>query len=100
MSDAAIKHLRENQQQMDMDGIIVGVSRQALEEALDHITTLEAELAELEAENEALREDRERLEWLVNNNSEIRGNWICIHTYLNYLPEFRAAIDEAMGKDD
>jgi hypothetical protein len=61
---------------------------------------LEAQLAEKDAEIEALREDRERLEWLVNNNSEIRGNWICIHTYLNYLPEFRAAIDEAMGKDD
>ena len=44
--DNAIYNLREHQQQLDMDGIMVGVSRQALEETLDYVTSLERQLAE------------------------------------------------------
>jgi hypothetical protein len=38
----AIENLRTNQQQLDMDGIIVGVSRQALEEVLAYVERLRA----------------------------------------------------------
>lgn len=34
---AAIENLRNSQQQLDMDGIIVGVSRQAIEEVLAYV---------------------------------------------------------------
>lgn len=33
----AIKQLKEHQQQLDADGVRVGVSRQALEEVLEHL---------------------------------------------------------------
>lgn len=35
-TNESIKHLRENQRQLDIDGCTVGVSRQALEEVLDY----------------------------------------------------------------
>ena len=41
MSKEAIENLRQHQQQLDADGSFVGVSRQALEEALDFIALLE-----------------------------------------------------------
>lgn len=41
--------LHDHQQQLDMDGVMVGVSRQAVDEVL-------AELATLRAENELMRE--------------------------------------------
>lgn len=48
MNNAAIKNLRENQQQLDMDGVMVGVSRQALDELIMDYESLE------EAINKAL----------------------------------------------
>ena len=36
--EEAIKHLTNNQRQLDMDGCEVGVSRQALDEVLDYIS--------------------------------------------------------------
>lgn len=41
----ALDALRTDQQQLDQDGVFVGVSRQALDEVLTHIAALEAELA-------------------------------------------------------
>lgn len=43
----AVENLRQHQRQLDMDGIFVGVSRQALDEVLDYI----------EADREAIRAD-------------------------------------------
>lgn len=57
MSDAAAKNLRESQTQLDMDGIQVGVSRQALEEVLE--------------EREEARRYQERLEWMVNYEASV-----------------------------
>ena len=37
MIDAAIEELKTHQTQLDMDGVMVGVSRQALEELLEHV---------------------------------------------------------------
>ena len=37
MIDAAIEELKTHQTQLDMDGVMVGVSRQALEELLAHV---------------------------------------------------------------
>ena len=37
MPDEAIKSLREHQQQLDEDGIMVGVSRQAVHEVLNYL---------------------------------------------------------------
>lgn len=46
---AAIKNLREHQQQLDIDGIFVGVSRQALEEVLAFVAAALLEGAKLGA---------------------------------------------------
>lgn len=43
----AVINLRENQFQLDADGCMVGVSRQALEEALERIAEQDAEIADL-----------------------------------------------------
>lgn len=55
----AIKNLREHQQQMDIDGCRVGVSRQALDETLDYIETMhnvhDDLVADLEKSNETLQ---------------------------------------------
>ncbi|MEM1189893.1 MAG: hypothetical protein AAGI72_15280 [Pseudomonadota bacterium] len=98
MSDAAAANLRQCQVQLDMDGIQVGVSRQALDEVLD--------------EREELIRDRTRLEWMVNHEAQIDvsdgDTWIvrCTHgTSTKYTindeirvvaDEWREAIDEAM----
>lgn len=42
----AIEALRTRQRQLDQDGVEVGVSRQALDETLDHIEKLETHLRE------------------------------------------------------
>ena len=39
MIDAVIEELKTHQTQLDMDGVMVGVSRQALEELLAHVAT-------------------------------------------------------------
>jgi len=69
---SAVQNLRDYRQQQDADGVIVGVSRQALDEALDHITALEAE-------NERLKRDcgiwertaKVRTEGLVGAEAEL-----------------------------
>lgn len=38
--NCALKELQEHQTQLDMDGVMVGVSRQALEEVLNEVTQL------------------------------------------------------------
>jgi len=38
--NAAYKNLQENQKQLDADGVMVGVSRQALDETLDLVDQL------------------------------------------------------------
>ena len=50
MSDleGAINALKNGQQQLDMDGIFVGVSRQALEEVLDGIERLQKVISEID----------------------------------------------------
>jgi hypothetical protein len=48
----AIEVLRKYQKQLDPEGIEVGVSRQALDEVLDTIESLQARVAELEAAEE------------------------------------------------
>jgi hypothetical protein len=47
VSAEAVAQLRENQKQLDMDGIMVGVSRQALEEVLASHAALLAALKEI-----------------------------------------------------
>lgn len=44
MSDKAAQWLRDNQQQLDADGSMVGVSRQALDEVLERTAELEEKL--------------------------------------------------------
>ena len=48
MTIPAIQNLIDHQRQLDMDGCEVGVSRQALDEALAHIRTLERALDKAE----------------------------------------------------
>jgi hypothetical protein len=47
MSEAE-KNLRDSQRQLDMDGCMVGVSRQALDETLDEFTRLRDEVSTLQ----------------------------------------------------
>jgi hypothetical protein len=61
---------------------------------------LEDKVTALQRENAELVKDRERLEWLVQDNSSIQGNWILIQLYLNYRNDWREAIDEAMREAD
>lgn len=61
----AIQNLRESQQQLDMDGIIVGVSRQALEEVL-------AEVDRLRAQAPGWRTlTADEVEWVTNDIAEL-----------------------------
>ena len=48
MIEAAIEELKTHQTQLDMDGVMVGVSRQALEELLAHVAAQPAPIAGLE----------------------------------------------------
>lgn len=52
---------------------------------------------ELEEENERLRADQRRLEWLIKTQSHIAGNFVNVHTHLPYRPDWRDAIDEVMS---
>jgi len=45
--NAAMEQLRNHQQQLDADGCMVGVSRQAIDETLEYVAALEAENAKL-----------------------------------------------------
>jgi len=42
MINEAIKHLKNNQKQLDEDGILVGVSRQALDELIQAYETIQS----------------------------------------------------------
>lgn len=46
--EGAIENLKAHQEQLDADGIMVGVSRQALEEALEYVGKLHAVLTKAE----------------------------------------------------
>ena len=46
LNQDAIDNLRNNQQQLDQDGVMVGVSRQALDEVLAHIDAQRDEMVE------------------------------------------------------
>jgi hypothetical protein len=46
-----------------------------------------------------LERDRERLEWLINENSYISGNYVRVALYLRYSDDWRDAIDEAMSNE-
>lgn len=48
--DGAVEQLTNHQQQLDQDGIMVGVSRQAVDEVLASLTARDAEIANLESE--------------------------------------------------
>lgn len=50
----AIEVLAGPYRQLDMDGVIVGVSRQAIDETLAYLTQLEAQLAKLQADGDKL----------------------------------------------
>lgn len=63
MSELAINNLREEQTQLDEDGVFVGVSRQALEETLYYIDSLRQEVERLRA----------CLEWCQENTYHIGG---------------------------
>ena len=54
MNSPAFENLRDNQHQADMDGVMVTVSRQAVEEVLTEYTTLAQQNAELETKNQTL----------------------------------------------
>ena len=49
ISKEAVKQLTSHQQQLDAEGIMVGVSRQALDETLSALIALQSRNAELEA---------------------------------------------------
>ena len=53
--NAALENLKTNQQQLDQDGVMVGVSRQALDETLALVEELLAEVMRLEAEVHRLK---------------------------------------------
>lgn len=61
MSEEAVENLRENQWQVDADGSGVGVSRQALHEALDYFADLQRQLQEARAGHVELPPLPERL---------------------------------------
>ena len=56
----AIEVLAGPYRQLDMDGVIVGVSRQAIDETLAYLTQLEAQLAKLQADGDKLAGALER----------------------------------------
>ena len=74
---AAISALREHQQQLDPDGIMVGVSRQALEETLCYVEELEQRIDELEAfigkQSREWAEQRREIHRLQADNAELRA---------------------------
>lgn len=45
--DAAIEQLANHQEQLDFDGVMVGVSRQALDEVLAYVAALQARVSKL-----------------------------------------------------
>jgi predicted TIM-barrel fold metal-dependent hydrolase len=62
-------HLRTHQKQLDEDGIIVGVSRQAIDEVLAELDKARAEIAHGRRANEAAKVEIKRLEkgcWAEN----------------------------------
>jgi hypothetical protein len=75
MSELAIQNLEQHQVQLDEDGVLVAVSRQALNETLDYIDSLRKEIEEVKfalqveendneyncAEKDKLKEENERL---------------------------------------
>lgn len=94
----AVINLREHQLQLDADGCMVGVSRQALEETFDLITAMQERIAELEADlsqalddhadtGKALLESKKRISAL---EKEVRY----LRTYGN--KDCTAQADEAM----
>ena len=46
-----------------------------------------------------LEADQRRLEWLMTCCSSIYGSQVLIHRYLDYMDDWREAIDEAMQED-
>lgn len=56
----AIEVLGGPYRQLDMDGVIVGVSRQAIYETLTYLTQLEAQIAKLQADGDKLAGALER----------------------------------------
>ena len=60
----AIEQLKNHQKQLDADGVMVGVSRQALDEVLDRIAELESKLDECKQVSTAhcLQADKWRVE--------------------------------------
>jgi hypothetical protein len=77
MPELAIKNLQEYQKQLDMDGVMVGVSRQALDEVLAYVTRPAA------AHSEELRRVGELIEEILYSHDASHkgdegynvGNW-------------------------
>ena len=72
----AIEALREHQQQLDHDGVMVGVSRQALDEVLD---TLAKQGQEIERLREAARKYFTAEDDLQNFDGDRRGIVGCMN---------------------
>lgn len=72
----AATHLLNNQQQLDADGTMVGVSRQALDEVLTGLKLAVKRIAELEAQPEPVVQVKP-LEWQgpKPNGGRKRGRW-------------------------
>ncbi len=77
----AISQLTNHQQQLDADGVLVGVSRQALDETLAAFTAQAARIAELEAASawqpiETAPKDGEILIWVnIGSGYPVSSQW-------------------------
>jgi len=74
----AIEVLAGPYRQLDMDGVIVGVSRQAIDETLAYLTQLEAQIAKLQARLEVVPGWSEDADGIACRNDTIKLQDECI----------------------
>lgn len=68
----ALEVLRDNQQQLDQDGIMVGVSRQAINETLTYIADLRTQLADAQKQlAEAVEQNVQTMVHYVKNEDKL-----------------------------
>ena len=89
MSDprvTAVDVLRDHQQQLDMDGVMVGVSRQAIDEVLTELATLRAQNAALQTVASAAQIAAEELVYFVDfavRQCEFEGDEVAGYAAVN-----------------
>lgn len=91
----AVENLTDNQQQLDADGCMVGVSRQALDEALEYIAALEENLSHVAT-------DAARYRWVIKNSYYGITDRQQVVLYLKHgfvAPDSKFEIGEAIDKE-